>query len=75
VQHNNGEMDGFLQRPTAPANNPGVTLAAANTFRSVSPQPTHHGKPLPHAAQPLVPRSPAAGMAAFGRAHLLDESN
>jgi phospholipase C len=32
VQHNFGEMDGFLQRPTAPANNPGVTLAAANTF-------------------------------------------
>src|SRR5215471_3742778 len=25
-------MDGFLQRPTAPANNPGVALAAANTF-------------------------------------------
>jgi hypothetical protein len=25
-------MDGFLQRPTAPANNPGVKLAAANTF-------------------------------------------
>ena len=25
-------MDGFLQRPTAPANNPGVTLAKANTF-------------------------------------------
>jgi Phosphoesterase family len=32
VQHNHGKMDGFLQRPTAPANNPGVTLAAANTF-------------------------------------------
>ena len=32
VQHNFGRMDGFLQRPTAPANNPGVTLAAANTF-------------------------------------------
>ena len=32
VQHNFGKMDGFLQRPTAPANNPGVTLAAANTF-------------------------------------------
>jgi phospholipase C len=25
-------MDGFLQRPTAPADNPGVTLAKANTF-------------------------------------------
>ncbi|MGO8958608.1 MAG: alkaline phosphatase family protein [Streptosporangiaceae bacterium] len=32
VQHNYGKMDGFLQRPTAPANNPGVQLAAANTF-------------------------------------------
>ncbi len=32
VQHNHGKLDGFLQRPTAPANNPGVTLAAANTF-------------------------------------------
>ena len=32
VQHNYGKMDGFLQRPTAPADNPGVTLAAANTF-------------------------------------------
>jgi phospholipase C len=32
VQHNNGRMDGFLQRPTAPASNLGVTLAKANTF-------------------------------------------
>ena len=32
VQHNGGKMDGFLQRPTTPANNPGVRLAAANTF-------------------------------------------
>jgi phospholipase C len=32
VQHNFGKMDGFLQRPTAPADNPGVTLAGANTF-------------------------------------------
>jgi phospholipase C len=32
IQHNFGKMDGFLQRPTAPAGNPGVTLAAANTF-------------------------------------------
>jgi phospholipase C len=32
VQHNHGKLDGFLQRPTTPANNPGVTLAAANTF-------------------------------------------
>src|SRR5580692_11991732 len=32
VQNNFGRMDGLLQRPTAPADNPGVTLAAANTF-------------------------------------------
>ncbi|HTB78020.1 MAG TPA: alkaline phosphatase family protein [Polyangiaceae bacterium] len=32
VQHNGGRMDGFLQRPTSPANNAGVTLARANTF-------------------------------------------
>src|SRR6266568_3129553 len=32
VQNNFGRLDGFLQRPTAPASNPGVTLAAANTF-------------------------------------------
>ena len=32
VQRNFGKMDGFLQRPTAPADNPGVTLAKANTF-------------------------------------------
>jgi len=32
VQHNFGKMDGFLMRPTAPADNPGVTLAKANTF-------------------------------------------
>jgi len=32
VQGNGGKMDGFLQRPTPPEDNPGVTLAAANTF-------------------------------------------
>jgi phospholipase C len=32
VQHNHGKMDGFLQRPTLPATNPGVTLAKANTL-------------------------------------------
>jgi phospholipase C len=32
VQYNEGRMDGFLQRPTAPADNPGVTLATANTL-------------------------------------------
>jgi phospholipase C len=32
IQHNFGRMDGFLQRPTAHAANPGVKLAKANTF-------------------------------------------
>jgi phospholipase C len=32
VQHNYGRMDGFLQRPTPPASNPGVTPAKANTL-------------------------------------------
>src|SRR5262249_12299412 len=32
IQHTFGQMDGFLQRPPPPANNPGVTLAQANTF-------------------------------------------
>jgi phospholipase C len=32
VQHNQGKMNGFLQRPTTPEDNPGVKLAAANTF-------------------------------------------
>jgi phospholipase C len=32
VQHNAGRLDGFLRRPTAPAGNPGVKLARANTF-------------------------------------------
>jgi phospholipase C len=32
IQHNFGRLDGFLQRPTAPDNIPGVTLAKANTF-------------------------------------------
>jgi phospholipase C len=32
IQHNYGKMNGFLQRPTAPAGNKGVKLAAANTF-------------------------------------------
>ena len=32
VEHNHGKLDGFLQRPTTPANNAGVKLAAANTF-------------------------------------------
>jgi phospholipase C len=32
VQYNFGKVDGFLQRPTALNNNPGVIPAAANTF-------------------------------------------
>src|SRR5271155_2351410 len=32
IEHNNGKMDGFLQRPTPPADHPGVKLAAANAF-------------------------------------------
>jgi phospholipase C len=32
VQYNFGKMDGFLQRPTPPPNNPGVKPAAANTL-------------------------------------------
>src|ERR1700722_9423470 len=32
VQYNHGKMNGFLRRPTAPADNPGVKLAKANTF-------------------------------------------
>ena len=32
VQYDYGRLDGFLQRPTTPADNAGVTLAAANTF-------------------------------------------
>jgi phospholipase C len=32
VEHNNGKMDGFLQRPTTPPHNTGVKLAAANPF-------------------------------------------
>jgi phospholipase C len=50
VQHNFGRMDGFLQRPTAPANNPGVTLAAANTFPIGYYTNHHHDhtrKPVP----------------------------
>jgi phospholipase C len=32
IQHNFGRMNGFLKRPTTPADNPGVKLAKANTF-------------------------------------------
>jgi phospholipase C len=50
VQHNFGRMDGFLQRPTAPAGNAGVTLAAANTFPAGYYTNFHHDgrrKPVP----------------------------
>ena len=32
VEYSCGRMDGFLLRPTAFANNPGVTLATASTY-------------------------------------------
>ena len=56
-----------------PAND-AAAVCSATSVQSVSPQPTHRGRPLPHAAKPLVSRSPGAGMAAFGRTHLHDES-
>ncbi len=67
-----GTIPTSLEVP-GPAND-AAAVCNANSVQSVSPPPTHRGKPLPHAAQPLVPRSPGAGMAAFGRAHLHDES-
>jgi phospholipase C len=50
VQHNHGKMDGFLQRPTTPPNNPGVQLAAANTFpigyyTNLNPDRSHKALP------------------------------
>ncbi|HEX4660042.1 MAG TPA: alkaline phosphatase family protein [Streptosporangiaceae bacterium] len=56
VQHNFGKMDGFLQRPTPPANNPGVTLAAANTF-PIGYYTNHHHDGTPKA----VPDLPVIG--------------
>jgi phospholipase C len=50
VQHNFGRMDGFLRRPTSPANNPGVTLAKANTFPIgyyTNLEPDHSRKAVP----------------------------
>src|SRR5258708_24356298 len=49
-------MDGFLQRPTAPENNRGVTLAAANTF-PVGYYTNHHHDHTPKA----VPDLPVIG--------------
>src|SRR5258708_18311945 len=48
-------MDGFLQRPTAPENNRGVTLAAANTFPVgyyTNHPPAHRPKAVP--ALPVI---------------------
>jgi len=50
VQYNGGKLDGFLQRPTAPAGIPGVTLAAANTFPVgyyTNLDPDHRPKAVP----------------------------
>ena len=56
VQFNNGRMDGFLQRPTTPDPNPGVTLAAANTF------PVGYYTNLePHGRPKRVPDLPVIG--------------
>jgi phospholipase C len=56
VQHNFGKMDGFLQRPTPPADNPGVTLAAANTFPIGYYSNRHHD-----GRRKLVPDLPVTG--------------
>ncbi len=56
VQHNFGKMNGFLQRPTAPENFPGVTLAASNTF-PVGFYTNHHHDHTPKA----VPDLPVIG--------------
>jgi phospholipase C len=53
IQHNFGRMDGFLQRPTAPDNLPGVTLAKANTF-PVGYYTNHH-QDHTRKAQPDLP--------------------
>jgi phospholipase C len=56
VQFNSGKMDGFLQRPTPPPNNPGVTLAAANTFPIGYYTNRHHG-----GSQKAMPDVPVLG--------------
>jgi phospholipase C len=50
VEYNYEKLDGFLQRPTTPPNNPGVTPAAANTFpigyyTNLNPDRTHKAWP------------------------------
>jgi phospholipase C len=55
IQHNFGKMDGFLQRPTAPEHNPGVTLAQANTFPIGFYTNRHHdGRPKDHPDLPVI---------------------
>ena len=56
VQHNFGRMDGFLQRPTAAADNPGVTLAAANTFPV-----GYYTNTEPDGSRKLIPDLPVIG--------------
>jgi phospholipase C len=56
VQRNGGKLDGFLQRPTTPPDNPGVTPAAANTF------PIGYYTNLNHDRSPkLLPDLPVLG--------------
>jgi phospholipase C len=57
VQHNFGKMDGFLNRPTTPAPNPGVTLAGANTFPIGYYTNFHPG----HGRRKAVPDVPVIG--------------
>jgi phospholipase C len=56
VQHNYGKLDGFLQRPTTPPGNPGVTLAAANTFPIGYYTNFHHDR-----ARKALPDLPVTG--------------
>ena len=53
IQHNFGKMDGFLMDPTSPADNPGVTLAKANTF-PIGYYTNHH-KEGKHKTTPDLP--------------------
>ncbi len=70
VQHNFGKMDGFLQRPTAPADNPGVTLAKANTF-PIGYYTNHRSRPARRKAVPDLPGHRRAGRALHGPGPLL----
>jgi phospholipase C len=55
VQHNFGRNDGFLQRPTTPADNAGVTLAKANTFPVGFYTNRHHdGRPKQEPDLPVI---------------------